>query len=73
MTGIEPAPQLVTADELCRELTEAHRSQSARWTRADWHLFLKLWDKAVGTPGYDKTQWTELERRIQAAIQGEYL
>jgi hypothetical protein len=59
------------ADAQCRELSE--RLQAARWTRADWHAFLTLWDKAVGTPGYDKAQWKDLERRIQAAIQGEYL
>jgi hypothetical protein len=63
VTALEPETH---ADTTCRELTE--RVQSARWTRADWHAFLKLWDKAVGTPGYDKDEWQGLERRIQAAI-----
>ncbi len=31
------------------------------------HLFYALWDKAVGTPGYDKKQWQELEAQINDA------
>lgn len=27
-------------------------------------LFLTLWDKAVGTPNYDKRQWKDLEYLI---------
>jgi hypothetical protein len=30
-------------------------------------LILKLWDKAVGTPDYDKSQW----KRLQFLIQGK--
>lgn len=29
-------------------------------------LFHKLWSKDVGTPGYAKTDWMELQRLIQA-------
>lgn len=27
-----------------------------------WHLFHRLWTKAVGTDGYDKSEWLRLER-----------
>lgn len=32
-----------------------------------WHLFHRLWTKAVGTPDYVKKEWQELERRIDAS------
>lgn len=28
------------------------------------HLLHHLWTKAVGTAGYDKAEWIELERRL---------
>jgi hypothetical protein len=28
-------------------------------------LFLKLWDKAVGTPTYDKKQWIDMQRMLE--------
>lgn len=31
-------------------------------------LFLTLWDKAVGTHGYDKDQWLKLEELIDDII-----
>lgn len=27
-------------------------------------LFLTLWDKAVGTPAYDKEEWITMERLL---------
>ena len=33
-----------------------------------WEQFHKLWSKDVGSPGYDKKAWVELERRILAAL-----
>jgi hypothetical protein len=32
--------------------------------QVDHHLLLKLWDKAVGTPDYDKLQWSDLSNQI---------
>jgi hypothetical protein len=29
-------------------------------------LFHKLWSRDVGTPGYDKKDWMELQRLLQA-------
>ncbi len=29
-----------------------------------WALFHRLWSKDVGTPGYNKKDWVELERLI---------
>ena len=29
-------------------------------------LYHKLWSKDVGTPGYDKRDWMELQRLLQA-------
>ena len=29
-----------------------------------WHLLHRLWTKAVGTPGYDKREWLQLERVV---------
>lgn len=29
-------------------------------------LFHKLWSRDVGTPGYNKRDWTELQRLLQA-------
>jgi hypothetical protein len=29
-----------------------------------WHLFHKLWTRAVGTPDYNKKDWQELVWRI---------
>lgn len=34
-----------------------------------WAAFHKLWSKNVGTPGYDKDEWLELERRMMVALQ----
>jgi hypothetical protein len=34
-----------------------------------WALFHKLWSASVSTPGYDKKQWLELERRMMLALQ----
>lgn len=31
---------------------------------AERSVFITLWDKAVGTPGYDKEQWIKLEREL---------
>lgn len=30
------------------------------------HLFHRLWTKAVGTTGYVKAEWMELDRRLQS-------
>jgi hypothetical protein len=34
----------------------------------DRNLLLKLWDKAVGTDGYDKQQWIDLDNNISRAL-----
>tara|TARA_Y100000310_G_scaffold294011_1_gene324101 strand:- start:690 stop:1040 length:351 start_codon:yes stop_codon:yes gene_type:complete len=34
-----------------------------------WQLFHKLWTRDVGTSGYDKERWLELERKIMSVIQ----
>lgn len=28
------------------------------------HFFLKLWDQAVGTPGYNKEEWKDVQFAI---------
>jgi len=33
-----------------------------------WALFHRKWDRDVGTEGYDKKEWQELEKEILAAI-----
>lgn len=30
-------------------------------------LFLRLWNKAVGTPGYNKGEWMAMQRFIEIA------
>jgi hypothetical protein len=29
-----------------------------------WQIFHSLWDRDVGSPGYDKSKWVELEKFI---------
>lgn len=42
--------------------------------KPETHLLLhSLWTKAVGTPGYDKSQWRELERTLERAESREVL
>ena len=41
--------------------------EGAMTMKINRHLFYALWDKAVGTPGYDKKQWQELEAQINDA------
>jgi len=36
-----------------------------------WVAFHKLWSKSVGTAGYDKNEWLELERRMMVALQAK--
>jgi hypothetical protein len=38
--------------------------------KINMHLFYALWDKAVGTQGYDKRQWMDLEAQLNEANQG---
>lgn len=35
-----------------------------------WELFHRKWSRDVGTDGYDKKEWVELEREILALIKG---
>lgn len=35
-----------------------------------YHLLHRLWTKAVGTPGYDKREWKELEKLLLACAHG---
>lgn len=37
----------------------------------EMHLFHKLWTKAVGTPGYDKSEWQALERQLSRALDAQ--
>jgi hypothetical protein len=42
-----------------RTIAQEHNAEIKR-------LFHKLWSKDVGTAGYDKRDWMELQRRLQA-------
>lgn len=44
----------------------AMRSPNAGSANEEAHRLLhKLWTKAVGTPGYEKSEWRELERHVE--------
>jgi hypothetical protein len=34
-------------------------------------LFLRLWSKAAGTESYDKAEWIELQRFVEAVLYGD--
>lgn len=41
--------------------------------RASSRIHITLWDKAVGTPGYDKEEWIKLDRYINRLESGRWI
>lgn len=51
---------------MCNKTQEYYQSAADHPARTLDELLHHLWTLAVGTPGYDKREWVELELRIRA-------
>ncbi|MGA9774017.1 MAG: hypothetical protein WBV94_33610 [Blastocatellia bacterium] len=52
--------QLIQCPHDYREVIDDHHERRIKY------LFHKLWSRDVGTPGYNKTDWKELQLLLQA-------
>lgn len=54
--------------QLLPDETNAAHWERTRGNGALWMKFHSLWTSCVGTPGYDKKKWSDLENLILRAL-----